>query len=44
MLIEDENNIFMIDRNNDVFKINNLRFPNGKDFSKHLTDTLLDGV
>jgi hypothetical protein len=44
MLIENENQIYMLDRNNNVFKINNLRFPNRSDNSKQLKDTLIDGV
>jgi len=44
MLIENKNQIYMLDRNNNVFLINNLQFPNYSDFSTHLTDTLIDGV
>lgn len=44
MLIDGEDSIYMLDRNNDVFEIKNLRFPDCKDFKKHLTDTLIDGV
>ncbi len=43
MLIENKDQIYMLDRSNNIFKINNLQFPN-YDFSKHLTDTLIDGV
>jgi hypothetical protein len=34
----------MLDRNNDVFQIYNLRFLNKSDFSKDLKNTLIDGV
>ncbi len=43
MLIENKDEIYMLDRSNNIFKINNLQFPN-TDFSRHLTDTLIDGV
>jgi len=44
MLIENKNEIYMLDRSNNIFQIKNLQFPNYSDFSKHLTDTLIDGV
>ncbi|CAF1047957.1 unnamed protein product [Adineta steineri] len=44
MLIEDKYNIYMIDRNNNVFKINNLWFPLDPNCINHLENTLLDGV
>lgn len=44
MFIEGEDKIFMLDRNNSVFRINGLRFPNGVPVIDHLTNTLLDGV
>ncbi|CAF4445073.1 unnamed protein product, partial [Adineta steineri] len=43
MLIEDKNNIYMIDRNNDVFQIKYLWFPEVPDCTNHLENTLLDG-
>lgn len=43
MLIEDENEVFMIDRDNCVFRVHGLRFPHNKE-NRHLRDTLLDGV
>ncbi|CAF1423034.1 unnamed protein product [Adineta steineri] len=43
MLIEDINEIYMIDCNNDVFKINYLWFPQDPNCTNHLKNTLLDG-
>ncbi|CAF2356122.1 unnamed protein product [Rotaria sp. Silwood2] len=43
MLIESENKIYMLDRNNDVFQINHLYFPKDSDCTRHLTNTLIDG-
>ena len=43
MAILGKDQVFMIDRDNAVFKISGLQFPNRKDPSTHLTDTLLDG-
>ncbi|XP_047506957.1 mRNA-capping enzyme [Pieris napi] len=42
MLIEDENQVYMIDRDNCVFQVHGLRFPHNK-ANRHLRDTLLDG-
>ena len=44
MLIEDENKIYMVDRDNTVFEISHLRFPKDADYTRHLTNTLVDGV
>ncbi len=44
MFIENKDAIYMLDRNNDVFQIYNLRFLNKSDFSKDLKNTLIDGV
>ena len=44
MLIEDENKIYMFDRDNNVFEISHLRFPKDAECTSHLTNTLLDGV
>ncbi|CAF0720102.1 unnamed protein product [Rotaria sp. Silwood1] len=43
MLIESENNIYMLDRNNDVFQINCLQFPKDSNCTRHLINTLVDG-
>ena len=43
MAILGKDQVFMIDRDNAVFKISGLSFPNRKDPQTHLTDTLLDG-
>ncbi len=44
MLIEDKDKIYMLDRNNNVFQINHLWFPENSDCTRHLTNTLIDGV
>ena len=44
MLINGKNQTYMFDRDNTVFKIRNLTFLHRKDFSRHLENTLLDGV
>jgi len=44
MLIEDKDKIYMLDRNNNVFQINHLWFPENSDCTKYLTNTLIDGV
>ena len=36
--------IYMLDRDNSVFKVANLYFYHRKDMSRHLTNTLVDGV
>ncbi|CAF2614373.1 unnamed protein product [Rotaria sp. Silwood2] len=43
MLIEDENKIYMFDRDNNVFEISHLRFPKDPECTSHLTNTLIDG-
>lgn len=43
MLINGRNEVFMIDRDNTVFHIENLEFPFRKDPRIHLSNTLLDG-
>ncbi|CAG9121503.1 unnamed protein product [Plutella xylostella] len=43
MLIDGEGEVYMLDRDNCVFKVHNLRFLHRKDLRRHLTDTLLDG-
>lgn len=44
MLIEDKHKIYMFDRDNSVFEISHLEFPRDADNTRHLTDTLVDGV
>ena len=44
MLIEDKDQVFMFDRDNSVFRINHVRFPENSNCSDHLRDTLVDGV
>ncbi|XP_068199269.1 mRNA-capping enzyme [Antennarius striatus] len=43
MLINGENEVFMIDRDNSIFHIANLEFPFRKNPCVHLTNTLMDG-
>lgn len=43
MLIENKNKIYFIDRDNSVFKVEDLTFPRRKEPDTHLTETLLDG-
>ncbi|TRY59184.1 hypothetical protein DNTS_032428, partial [Danionella cerebrum] len=43
MLIDGQNQVHMIDRDNSVFHIENLEFPFRKDLRVHLSNTLLDG-
>lgn len=44
MLIQDKHKIYMFDRDNSVFEINHLEFPYDVEYSRHLTNTLVDGV
>lgn len=44
MLIDNKDEVYFIDRNYCIFKVEGLTFPHRKDPRKHLTDTLLDGV
>lgn len=43
MLIHKEREIFFFDRDNSCFKVDNLRFPNVKDLTRHIKNTLVDG-
>ncbi|KAJ0061025.1 hypothetical protein NL108_004739 [Boleophthalmus pectinirostris] len=43
MLINGKNHVFMVDRDNSIFHIDNLEFPYRKDPRVHLSNTLLDG-
>ena len=44
MYINGRDKIYMLDRDNSVFRVRNLFFPHRKDMDKHLMSTLLDGV
>lgn len=44
MLIDGEDEIYFFDRDNNIFKVEGLRFVHRKDIRRHLKDTLLDGV
>lgn len=44
MYINGRDKIYMLDRDNSVFKVENLTFPFRKDLDRHITTTLLDGV
>lgn len=44
MLIERQGEVYMIDRDNCVFKVFGLTFVSRNDLKRHLKDTLLDGV
>ncbi|KAF7269068.1 hypothetical protein GWI33_017826 [Rhynchophorus ferrugineus] len=43
MLIDGEDEVYLFDRDNRVFKVENLRFLHLKNLQVHLRDTLLDG-
>ena len=43
MLIESKGQIFMLDRDNQVFQVENLTFWRREDVSQHLSNTLVDG-
>lgn len=43
MLIDCKDEVYMIDRDNCVFKVQNLQFLHNKD-GRHLSNTFLDGV
>ncbi len=44
MYIRGLGEIYMLDRDNSVFKVANLYFYHRKDPARHLTNTLVDGV
>lgn len=44
MLITGGGEVYFTDRNHSIFQVNGLTFPNVRDLSKKLQDTLLDGV
>lgn len=43
MLIDGEDQIYFADRDNAVYRVQNLSFPYRKNLNEHLADTLLDG-
>lgn len=43
LYIQDENNIFFLTRNVELWRVVGLRFPRLEDLNSHLTDTLVDG-
>lgn len=43
MLIHQEREIYFFDRDNSCFKVDGLKFPQMKDLTKHIKNTLLDG-
>ena len=43
LLIQGRDNIYMLDRDNCVFKVKNLSFPKSNDISRHLEKCLFDG-
>lgn len=44
MLIDGPDDVYMIDRDNAVFKVPTMRFPRRKDLTANISETLLDGV
>lgn len=44
MMIQGNGEIYFVDRDNSVFQVSGLTFPDPRDISKTLKDTLLDGV
>lgn len=44
MLIDGDDEVYMLDRDNCVFKVSGLKFLHSKDRRRHLKNTLLDGV
>lgn len=44
MFVNGRGRIYMLDRDNSVFCVHNLSFPDRSDLDRHLTNTLLDGV
>lgn len=43
MLIHQQDEIYFFDRDNSCFKVDSLKFPQMKDLTKHIKNTLLDG-
>lgn len=44
MLIVGENEVYFLDRDDNVFEVTGLRFVYRKNLNQHLTNTLVDGV
>lgn len=44
MLIDGPDNVYMVDRDNAVYKVPSMRFPRRKEPSADIKETLLDGV
>jgi mRNA-capping enzyme len=44
MLIDGPDDVYMIDRDNAVYKVPSMRFPRRKDLNANISETLLDGV
>jgi len=44
MLIDGPDDVYMIDRDNAVYKVPSMKFPCRKEPSANITETLLDGV
>ena len=44
LLIDGRDNVYMINSENNVFKISDLHFPSRKDSNRYIKNTLLDGV
>jgi len=44
MYINGRDQVYMLDRDNSVFRIRNLTFPHRKKLHENLTSTLVDGV
>lgn len=43
MMVNGADKVYMLDRENSVFTVRNLRFPHRKDMDRYLSNTLLDG-
>lgn len=43
MLIHQQDEVYFFDRDNSCFQVDGIRFPLGKDLTKHIKNTLLDG-
>ena len=44
MYVRREEEVYMLDRDNAVFAVPNLKFPSGKRPGQHVKETLIDGV
>jgi mRNA-capping enzyme len=43
MLIKKENEVYMLDLGNSLFSVDHIQFPCDAEYTRHLTDTLVDG-